>query len=165
MQISRDKYFNHRLCEWNNDSVHSKRVCACYFNCAFNDVHTVTYTRHSHYYSNVRPNSNTKYKGILFNPLTPSRPSFSFTTPASRRLNAGLRHSVLLQPHNERNSLKTFFTNSWISRAGKGLKNGRVLTPPLLSSTPIKTPLPQTYTHYNRRNPLYPNAKKNGFTS
>ena len=58
------------------------------------------------------------------------------TLTPSRRVNAGLRHSVPLQPHN-------FFTNSLLSDAGKGLKDGRVLTPPLISSSQLNTP-PQT---------------------
>ena len=47
------------------DSLH----CASYFDCAFNNVHTVTYTQNSDYYHNVRSNSNTKYQGIPFNYL------------------------------------------------------------------------------------------------
>ena len=43
---------------------------------------------------------------------------------------------MLLQPHDER-IFFFFFTNSLLSVAGKGLKNGHVLTPPLSSSTPF----------------------------
>ena len=52
-----------------------------------------------------------------------------------------------------------FFTNSLLSDAGKGLKNGRVLTPPLSSSSQLNThpppPLPKSQSHINRRDPLY----------
>ena len=69
------------------------------------------------------------------------------------RVNAGLRHSGLLQSHDERIFiylfiyLFIFFTNSLLRDAGKGLKNGPVLTPLLSSSTPIKHPPPQTQFH------------------
>ena len=36
---------------------------------------------------------------------------------------------------------------------GKGKKNGHVLTPPLISSTPIKHPPPQTQSHVQQKGP------------
>ena len=59
-----------------------------------------------------------------------------------RCVNAELRHSVLLQPHDERNIYIYIFYKFIPKQCRERVKNGRVLTPPLPSSTPIKPPPP-----------------------